>query len=269
MGLVDTMSTMREKLNLSYVICTTVRSGSWMLCSGLSQTGIAGQPVEFFGQTLWEELMNNRSLLKLNDIQDFMGRVMEVSTTPNGVFGTKLPANHAGMFLRRVADDLGRPISSLREALESEFPNLEYILLTRENKVAQAISLYRAVMGGEWLRTEANAGRKAAHVNYDHFGIQRCYEDVIASDAYWEAFFTHHSLDVFRLTYEELLSDYPGTMRRLLKFLGLPWHIDIPQPKTLKLADEQSLAWEQEFNKNGRVPAKELRLRPETFWAPF
>lgn len=240
-----------------------------MLCSLLSRTGIAGRPAEYFGQTLWEEMMNNR-VLKAGDTRDFMDAVIEASTTPNGIFGTKLPANHAGMFLRRASEDAGRPFASLREALETTFPNLKYLLLTRDNKVAQAVSLYRAVMSGQWRREENGAsGDQPTAVPYDPFAIQRCYQDIVASDAYWNAFFTAHGLSPFTLTYEELASDYEVATRKLLKYLGLPWHIEIGGPKTFKIADEQSAAWEKEFRKNGRLPAPEPGLRPETFWAPF
>src|SRR3989344_5329916 len=123
------MSHMRPPIRLSYVICTTVRSGSWMLCSALRQTGVAGRPAEYFGQTLWESMMNSRSILHLQDTRDFLERVFESSTTENGVCGLKIPANHTGTFIRRAAEHAGTPFSSLRQAFETEMPNLRYVLL--------------------------------------------------------------------------------------------------------------------------------------------
>jgi LPS sulfotransferase NodH len=242
-----------------------------MLCSALRQTGIAGRPAEYFGQTLWENLMNNRNLLMLSDVRDLMDRVIEVSTTENGVFGTKLPANHAGMFMRRAAEHRGKPFTSLRVALESEFPNLRYIHLMRENKVAQAVSLYRAIMTGVWRRDEHYGpthvpGRP---VEYDQYAIQRCYQDIIASDAYWDGFFRNHGLSPVLITYERLLTDYESEIRGILTQLGLPSRIEIPRPQTIKLADERSAEWEQEFRKHGRFPEREPGITPETFGAPY
>lgn len=261
---------MRNPIHLSYIICTTVRSGSWMLCSALRQTGVAGHPSEFFGQTLGEEILNNRNVNKLENIESFMDRMVEVSTTPNGVFGTKLPANHVGMFLRRASEHNGRKFASLREAFETEFPNLHYVHLHRENKVAQAISLYRAVMTGLWRRIAGDASAsQRPEPEYDHFAIQRCYQDIVLSDRYWEGFFGYHGITPIRLSYDEMASNYDPTIRRLLASLGLPWHMDVPTPRTSKLADERSLAWEAEFKRHGELPKPEIGWSPETFWAPY
>lgn len=261
---------MRPPVRLSYLIATTVRSGSWMLCSALEQTGVAGRPVEYFGQSLWENIMNNKTLLGLMDTRDFMDRMIEASTTDNGVFGTKLPANHAGMFLRRANEDKGRPFASLREALDAEFPHLRYVLLTRENKVAQAISLYRAIMTGVWRVSERKGPVPPLPrpVEYDQYAIQRCYQDIAASDAYWSGYFAHHGLTPIETTYERLLTDYEAEVRRIILALGLP-PASIRRPQTLKLASDESLEWEQEFRKRGRIPEPESDLSPPTFWAPY
>lgn len=252
-----------------------------MLCSALRQTNIAGRPSEFFGATVFEEMMNNRSvhkfmnnhsLLQISDLRDFIPKFVEISTTPNGVFGTKLLASQANTFMRRVAEYRGKSFTSLRKAFEDLFPNLRYVQLIRKNKVAQAISLYRAIMSGVYLRENRPRWQDSfprIDVVYDHFGIQRCYEDVVASDAYWDEYFKTHGLIPITLTYEELAENYEMSIRHLLKHLGLPWHMAIKPPMTARLANDESAEWEKKFRQHGRVPESEPNSPLDIFRAPF
>lgn len=255
------------KPRLSYIICTTPRSGSWMLCSLLWQTGIAGRPSEFFGPTPWEEFRSNRNLARAKDVSEYMDQVVAVSMTANGVFGTKLIANQTHQFLRRATEHRGRPLISLREALEAEYPGLRYVLLTRENKVAQAISYYRSVMTGVWQSRSHILASDAALV-YDHYALERCYQDSAISDAYWEGFFRTHGIEPLRLTYEALTADFEGEARRVLRYLDLPTDTPIASPQTVKLADDISREWEERFRRDGRFPA-EPHLDPQSLWAPY
>ena len=50
------MATMET--NTSYLICATPRSGSFLLCEALKNTGIAGNPEEYFwrgDEPFWKE----------------------------------------------------------------------------------------------------------------------------------------------------------------------------------------------------------------------
>ena len=70
---------------ISYLICATPRCGGYLLFEALENTGLAGSPGEYF----WED---ERWAKKwgATDYTDFLDKVKEKSTTPNGVFGTKL-----------------------------------------------------------------------------------------------------------------------------------------------------------------------------------
>jgi len=252
----------------SYVICTTPRSGSWMLCSALWQLGTAGRPSELFGPTLGEEFISNRQLVKATHTTQWMEEARKVSMTDNGVFGTKLLANQTPVFLRRACEHRGVAFSSLYGALQSELPNLRYILLTREDKVAQAISFYTAIATQVWRRTEAEQVVSTTPLAYDRFALERCYQDVIASDRYWEGFFATHGISPHRITYEMLTEQYEHSMRNLLTYLSLPEPDVLPRPKTIKLANALSAELATLFKREG-LPEEERGLQPNMLWAPF
>src|SRR4051812_11663231 len=102
----------------SYLICATPRSGSWMLCSILSQTGIAGRPAEFFGPSLTEEFMANDAIIGAADIEGYMDAIKRHATTANGVFGMKILALQTGVFLQRAAEHKKMAFASLKTAFE-------------------------------------------------------------------------------------------------------------------------------------------------------
>ena len=258
---------MPGKPTSSYIICTTPRSGSWMLCFLLEQTRCAGRPSEYFGPSLGEEFTANHTRLRVASVDDYFDRLIAYSTTSNGVFGTKLIANMTPIFVRRAAEHQGRSFGSLRTALESEFPKIRYLLLTRENKVAQAISYYHGIMSGVWLRRVDSTG-PIPPVEYDSYAIERCYQDIVASDAYWEEYFHAHGIEPFRLTYEALTADFEQEVRRILAYLRLPTDVPVGPPQTVKLADERSRSWEEEFRRTMKE-LDEPYFRPESYWAPY
>ena len=250
-----------------YVICTTPRSGSWMLCSLLAQTGVAGNPQEYFGQTLIEELRIHAHIAHTQDIGEYLDRVTELGASSNGVFGMKLMAQQTRTFVRRASERKGAAFDSLRTALESVYPGIRYILLTRQNKVAQAISFYRALTDQVWKQRSPDPPR-ARTVPYDHFSIQRCYQEVLLSDAYWAGYFTRHSIEPHRIDYEELAGDHERETRRVLAYLGLDEAVPLLPPETVKQSGSESVAWELEFRTHGRIPEAPL-VQPERVWAPY
>src|SRR5690242_15386358 len=47
----------KTRITLSCIICTTPRSGSWLLADQLLQTGIAGRPEEYFRLDWYERFL--------------------------------------------------------------------------------------------------------------------------------------------------------------------------------------------------------------------
>jgi LPS sulfotransferase NodH len=238
-----------------------------MLCSILRQTGVAGYPAEFFGPTLIEEFRSNHALAHAREPRAYLDRVKEASTTPNGVFGMKLLANQTPIFLRRAAEHHGRPFASLKAALDAEFPALRYITLARENTVAQAISYYRGLATGIW-QWRAGVPVPKTHVEYDSYAIARCYQDIRASERYWQEFMEAHGITPLTLTYEALVADFAGETRRILEYLSLPSEAPIKPPQTTKLADTRSCEWEERF-RHESLELAEAHLDLQSFWAPY
>jgi trehalose 2-sulfotransferase len=175
---------------LSYLVCATPRSGSTLLCDLLDQTGIAGHPEEYFEALRHSGLprrpheyfdperhANIVERLAFRELPDgkatpsdlwqpatydrYLAWAIEEGTTPNGVFAAKLMWGYLGDFatlLRGIDGMAGLPVPEL---LGRAFPNLHYIRITRQDKVRQAVSLWRAVQTQTWQRDEGEHGAQA------------------------------------------------------------------------------------------------------------
>src|SRR5437899_9513770 len=108
----------------SYLICTSPRSGSDVLCGLLCQTGIAGQPDEFFYE-------GNEPLSAELDYVEYVTHRLATASTQNGVFGAVVMGQHFGRFISKLRDDMS-PSEELPDArvLEQVLPNLQYVFLT-------------------------------------------------------------------------------------------------------------------------------------------
>ncbi|MDO8408306.1 MAG: Stf0 family sulfotransferase [bacterium] len=256
------------KPTLSYVICTTPRSGSWMLCSILRQTGHAGRPGEHFGPTLNEEFNSNRHAVHAADVREYVEKAVVVGIGANGVFGTKLLASMTPVFMQRASEHAKKPFYSLRIALEETFTDLHYVRLIRKNRVAQAISYYRALRTQLWVTATGAASAQALSLEYDHFGIQRCYQHVADSESYWDGYFKTHGIEPLTIYYEDILSNRESVLREVFQEIGLSRDLPVPEARTAKLSGEESRVWEEEFRRSGWIPDDAI-ARQMHIWAPY
>src|SRR6476619_3763438 len=155
------------KVTKSLLVCATPRSGSTLLCALLDGTRVAGRPQEFFERLghsglprqprEYFEGVEDPKLLELlaptdpgtPDPGDPIPQALEEGTTPNGVFAAKLMWTH----LLDLAGRLGRPADAALLAGRLRGPR--YAHVTRRDKVARAVSLWRGVQTCAWRGGEA------------------------------------------------------------------------------------------------------------------
>src|SRR5439155_22365012 len=98
---------------ISYIIVSTQRSGTHLLCSILRSTGIAGSPDEFFlskpGET-WEKRWVAPSRY------GYIERVLQDNTGANGVFGAVVMWSYFELMLQMLME--------LREHIRLNVPGL-------------------------------------------------------------------------------------------------------------------------------------------------
>jgi hypothetical protein len=143
--------------------------------------------------------------------------------------------------------------------LNRRFVKIQYLWLRRRNKIAQAISYYRAAQSNVWrVRAAMNgAGQtRGAPVPFDAAEIERYLGLVEDFDRQWLAFFNARRIRTLALIYEDLVESYDTTLSEVTRFLGLqPERVAFAPAQLTKQADAVSLEWELAFRKLKGLPA--------------
>jgi len=225
----------------SYIIATTPRTGSWLLCGSLRATGVAGRPGEYgpAGETAtWHDFHGFRTH------REYFSHFPALSRTPNGVIGVKLIWYQFvswGVEGRGyLASDLSTP-----ELIRSIIGPFHVVRLTRKDRLRQAISLVRALQTGVWSRTSENSAARHVPARYDPQEIERSLLNIQRQEQCWETLLTLIDRPTLRLTYEEVAADHVVACRRVLDFLGLHWRGDPQDPVLQSQTDQLTEEWLQ------------------------
>ncbi len=150
---------------------------------------------------------------------------MEAGTTPNGMFGAKLMWGYFGDFvslLRNIPDYRDVPLAELMPAV---FPDLTFVRVVRANKVRQAVSLWKAVQTARWRQEEAHEQsgngddgggtppyksfiqEHRPQLRFHYRAIAHLLDQILAQEAFWDAFFEHSRIRPVLVLYENFAAD--------------------------------------------------------------
>ncbi len=156
------------------------------------------------------------------------------------MFGAKLMWGYFPDLLARLGTT---PEGPAVEVLRERFGPLSWVHVTRADKVAQAVSLWRAVQTRAWSADDAPQREPV----YDARGIAHLRDQLIAHDAAWRSWFAAKGLRPHVVEYERFAADHAATLRGVLVHLGLEVG-HIPEPPMHRQGDERSDRWVARFN---------------------
>ncbi len=241
----------------SYIICTTPRSGSTLLCKLLAATGVSGYPDSHF---------HNPSIanwLKSYDIStDDFGSDQEAlravfsAARKRGrgdtrVFGLRLQRGSFDFFIQQVGN-LYPDLDTDLEHIQAAFGDTLFIYLTRRDKLDQAISRVIAIQTGLWHKhadgTELERNSPPQIPVYDADEIARHLAELTALDDDWKAWFDNENISPLQINYDELSANPTNVLAGILDHLALDSEIarDI-KPQVAKLADATNRIWSERF----------------------
>lgn len=240
-----------------YIICSTPRTGSTLLCSLLASTKRTGDPDSFFGGRFiawWAGqwgLPDRESMGEKAFAAAYLEAAIRVGTAGTGMFGLRL--------MRESVDDLNTilnqvlpPLASDRERFEKAFGRLLYIHLSRGDKLAQAISLVKAEQTGLWHvapdGTEIERIGPPGEPEYDFARIRREVEMLEGYDAAWHAWFEAQGIEPLRVDYDGLSADPAATLVRICEALSIPApDAGSVKPSVARLSDATSADWARRY----------------------
>lgn len=239
----------------SYFICCTVRSGSTLLTQLLADTGIAGYPQEHFNHNNGPDNPKGDATPNYNEL---VKQILAENTTANGVFGTKIGGGMWHDFIPRIQTIDGLVSKPLDVALNELFPDLQYIWLTRRNKVRQAVSHWMAIQSGRWHSPDTINNPTPEYI-FD--AIDHLAQELPIREAVWGDYFSKHNITPHIVVYEDYIRDMENTVRGILDFLDIeiPTSFTVKTPQLKPTANELSEEWVQRYREE----------KQKDWWAKF
>lgn len=232
----------------SYLVLSSARSGSTLLCSHLQKIGY-GKPIEAFNPNTNPRKRLNWGI-DYNDPHAFMKKAIEFQTV-NEVMGMKLSPNQFTLFLstaRKLLETSGIVLTDA-EILEVFFPGTRFIHLQRRKKVKQAISYAKALQNGVWRETTDQDDEYKKYLLpalYDREHIECCFDILMTNDVFWQQFMRDNHLSHMTVYYEDLAANYVDKMTEVYVYLGITGK-EIIAPPLRKQANKESDEWETRF----------------------
>ncbi len=240
-----------------YIICGTPRTGSTLLCNLLASTKRAGNPDSFYGRkfmSAWAEewRLPDRGTMSERDFNiAYLNAAVAAGKGGAGIFGLRLMRENLDE-LSADLDQIFPQLPSDRARLEKAFGRILYIHLSREDKLAQAISLVKAEQTGLWHMapdgTEIERLAPPKEPEYDFARINREVLELESYDAAWNSWFDAQGIEPLRIGYETLSANPAAELIGICEALGVqPPNARDVSPGVAKLADETSLDWMRRY----------------------
>ncbi|SNS65824.1 trehalose 2-sulfotransferase [Rhodococcoides kyotonense] len=250
----------------SYLVLASQRSGSTLLVESLRATGQAGEPEEFF-QYLpttslapqprqWFDGVTDENVLRLlaplqtgtpstETPEEWRRRILETGRTPNGIWGGKLMWNQTPLLVERADGLPGRSGTDLLSAIGDVVgEDVLFVHVSRRDRVAQAVSMWRAVQTQVWRGHAPAEVDERAEYNAD--GIAHLHAILEDQEQQWQRWFADAGVTPLEIDYHQLAADTPGEVARVLTALGLDPAL-APPPALERQSNGRSNDWAQRY----------------------
>lgn len=198
-----------------FLFVAEARSGGSFLAEALRATGAAGVPYEYLNPRLIEAYAARIGLAGRPSTAQYFSHLLRHRTTPNGVFMLKA-------LVEQVAPSLPRrtAVTQFIESCEKVF------VLRRNDKLAQAVSFYKASVSDAWNSQDRFDGYDdPARFPFDAVAISQFLRALFNADRQLDevvAWAREGGKPVEIFTYEKIDKDFESEWARLLDFLELP-----------------------------------------------
>ncbi len=203
-----------------YVLCSTARCGSSLVGQMLNDSGLAGDPQEYLNPRYAAGYLRSQQLeesARLN-AREYLAALERRRTSPNGVFGMKVHFEHLSAWW---TPDRAEARARFLKGFD------KFVVLYRRDKIAQAVSLYKALKTQIWTSLDyqfldEDDPRRAIKPEFDPVGISRALAEIIRDETAWRNLLNRQGLPYVELCHEDFVADYEGQSRWLLEQLGVP-----------------------------------------------
>jgi len=226
------------------LILSMPRAGSNWLGSLTNATGLMGHSQEWldFGHLKGAKGETGRGAL--------FRRTLQSASTENGRFAVKIFPRQ----LLQVIDEYN--LDFIRRCRRQN--DVKLVLLHREDRIAQAVSLVRAMQTGKWTTTtDTQKSRQNTEAHYSFKTLCQAYFHIGRGYAFWESYLTLNELSFESFSYETLHKNPEPYFECLASHMGVA--TPESQESTLEIQrDSLSTEWQAKFKqeiKERGIPA--------------
>jgi LPS sulfotransferase NodH len=203
-----------------YVIGSEGRAGTGLLAHALWSTGVLGRPEEYFNQPDLETYAAQWHVdvpRTESDSADYIGAYNKASSSPNGVSGLKVMTGS----LSTIGELTGcQAAADPTEILLSLGISIVFLIL-RKDKVATAVSKWRAQQTGEFKRFQGRGAVSSAEIGLpSDETMQLLIDESDRADSYWSSLDSER-IAVHEFVYEDFSQDIEGTVAQIADQLGI------------------------------------------------
>ncbi|MEI4487213.1 Stf0 family sulfotransferase [Frigidibacter sp. MR17.14] len=262
----------------SFLLCTTPRSGSTLLCSLLTAAGL-GRPDSFLMPDPAPEWRRRWGLPPGGNPADpehaaaMLAAVRWAGRSPVKSLGRD---GGAVFGMRLMADDLPRLVTLARathpdspgeaQAIAAALGAPVFLHLVRRDRLAQAVSLVKAGQTGLWHRapdgTEVERLSPPAEPVYDAPAIARAKARLAVGTARWARWFRAEGVTPLVLDYEDLAADPQAALAAICARLGRPPTAPVA-PEVAVLSDAVNRDWIARFRAETPGASPEAPSEPD------
>lgn len=213
---------------IQYCIAFSTRTGSTLMCQDLESIGL-NQQVELFQEPNYPE-----------DPEGAMEYLRaRVDVNPES-FGFKVSWEQA----RELCDRLHPGRQTADPDLHQLFPHMRWILLSRRDKVMQAVSNWRATKTGLWHdpAVRGDKGQVAEHLQpeFDPVEASKYFLQMAGEELLWRDYFSRIGVEHLEVVYEDYVGNRLAGLQRICDFLGVDRPRDVREEGLRRLADDWS-----------------------------
>jgi LPS sulfotransferase NodH len=222
-----------QHAKLTVVVAMTARTGSTQFCAVLGAAGGFLAPDEVLNARSWVAHAAKERL----GVETFEGLMEALRRAPGPCLGLK--TNWLDF----------APIS---EFYDKVLPGARFIYLDRRDVLAQAVSLFRAVISNRWHvpvgvgfdEGQARAEWEMLNSRLDLNKISQTVKQLVDEKKAWEDFFKRESITPVRVFYEDFDRDRRTDLARVGEALGVALDRAVPADVGFeRLSDALSEAW--------------------------
>lgn len=208
----------------SLIIAASQRSGSTLLGRALELTGTLGKPREWLQNSDRQACLRAYGMPPDAPYEESVRAIVQNETSPEGVFPLKVMWDTMEIFLQRLRWGAQQPLDPDTEwqRMCGFFPDPRFLLITRSNKLKQAVSFVKSLQTGVWEDRGKSAPVDPQLVEFDYLAIADAIAKFEAEEQQWRDFFRRHGRAWMEIEYESFVADYDGTLRKVFDFLKLP-----------------------------------------------